>query len=166
MRSLLALAIIGAVMYVCGIDSNSRQTETPANLTQTRVDPKKDRETLMAELVTLAKEIAEASVNGDITLIARNTTDDFELTRIDGKVQNKNEALADVKQEKTIKSWSLDDPELVSFSEDAAVLRYTISLKLKNGASGRARVTDTFVKNGGQWLIKEQQQTLLREGLR
>lgn len=120
----------------------------------------------MAELVSLAKEVAEASVNGDITLIARSTTDDFELTRVDGKVQSKNEALAEVKKEKTIKSWSLDDPELVSFSEDSAVLRYVIAINLRNGSGGRARVTDTFVKQDGQWLIKEQQQTLLREGLR
>lgn len=155
--------MIGAVMYVCGIDSNTRQTEQPpANLTQAPVKPKQDKEALLSELVKIEKEMAEASVNGDITLLARNTTDDFELTRVDGKLQNKNEALADVKKERTIKSWSLDEPELVSFSEDAAVLRYTFSVKLKNGAAGKARITDTFVKEDGRWLVKEQQQTMLR----
>lgn len=83
---------------------------------------------------------------GDITLIAKNTTDDFDLTDPDGKVQNKNHALADVKEEKNIKSWTITDAELVSASEDSAVLKYVLGVMPKTGQSGKASVTDTFVK--------------------
>ena len=106
--------------------------------------------------------MTEAAMDGDITLLARNTTDDFELTGVDGKVQNKNQALADIKREKNIRSWSITEAELVSFSEDSAVLRYIQNVTLKTGQSGRARVTDSFVKKDGRWLVKSEQQTMIR----
>ena len=117
---------------------------------------------MLDELVKLEKEITEGVMNGDITLIAKYTTDDFELTGVDGKVQNKNEALADIKKEKNVKSVTITDPDLLSFSEDSAVLRYTQAIKLKTGQSGKARITDTFVKKDGKWMVKSEQQTMLK----
>ena len=166
MKSLLAFAILGAVMYVCGLDGNSKQTETtPSNTAQAPVKtpPKADKESVKAELVKLEEDMTQAALNGDITLLAKNTTDDFKLTGIDGKVQDKNEALADVKKEKNIKAWSITDAELMSFSEDSAVLAYTQNVTLKTGQSGRARVTDSFVKKDGRWLIKSEQQTMMKK---
>jgi hypothetical protein len=95
-------------------------------------------------------------------MIAKNTTDDFELTGADGKVQNKNQALQDVKREKNIRGWAITDAELVSASETEAVLRYVLNVTLKTGQSGRAKVTDSFVKQNGNWLIQSEQQTLIK----
>lgn len=168
MKSIFAFAILAAVMYVCGLGEDSKQSsETPASNTaqapaKPSPSPTADKQSLQNELMKLVNEMAQASVDGDITLLARHTTDDFELTGADGKVQNKNEALADVKKEKTIKSWAMTEPELVSFSENSAVLRFTLNLTLKTGQSGRARVTDTFVKKDGRWLVKNEQQTMMK----
>ena len=132
-------------------------------LPQSRPSPKADKESVKAELLKMEEELTQAGVNGDITLLAKNTTDDFKLTGVDGKVQDKNEALADVKKEKNIKAFSITDADLLSFAEDSAVLSYTINVTLKTGRSGRAHVTDSFVKKDGHWLIKSEQQTLIKK---
>ena len=162
MKSILAFVILAAVMYICGIGDTPKQSETsPSNAAPA---PKKvDKESLQSELVKLENDITQAALNGDITLLVKNTTDDFELTGVNGKVQNKNEALADVKKEKNIRSFSISDAELLSFSDDTAVLRYTQNVTLKTGQSGRARVTDTFVKRNSNWLVKSEQQTLMKK---
>jgi len=106
--------------------------------------------------------MAEASKDGDISFLAQNTTDDFELTDVQGKVQNKNKALADVKVERSIRSWAITNGEIVSASDSDAVLRYVLNVTLKTGQSGRARVTDSFVQQGGKWMLRSEQQTMMR----
>lgn len=170
MKSILAFAILAAVMYLCGFGDKPKQGGDPApsNTIQTQApskpspSPSPDKQAVQNELVKMENDMTQAALNGDITLLARNTTDDFELTGVDGKVQNKNEALADVKKEKNIRSWTITDPELLSFSEDSAVLRYTQNVTLKTGQSGRARVTDSFVKKDGRWMIKSEQATMMK----
>lgn len=165
MKSTLAFFILAAVMYVCGIGENSKpSSETiPSNTATVKSTPKLDKEAIKAELVKLEEELTQAAMNGDITLLAKSTTDDFKLTDVDGKVQDKNEALADVKKEKGIKAWSITDAELLSFSEDSAVLAYTQNITLKTGQSGKARVTDSFIKKDGKWLIKSEQATMIKK---
>ena len=63
---------------------------------------------------------------------------------------------------KTTKSWAITDPQLVSLSEDSAVLSYIQTQHTRNGQTFRARVTDTFVKQNGRWLVSAEQQTIMR----
>lgn len=172
MKSIFAFIFLAAAMYFCGLGDKQKQGSDPApsNISQTQPTLKPspaasatpDKAALLSELVKLENEITEAALNGDITLLSRNTTDDFELTGVDGKVQNKNEALADVKKEKNIKSFTITEPELLSFSEDSAVLRYTETVTLKTGKSGKAKITDSFVKKDGRWMVKSEQQTMIK----
>jgi hypothetical protein len=67
-----------------------------------------------------------------------------------------------VKREKNIRSFSLTDAELISASDENAVLRYTMNVTLKSGQHGSARVTDTFVKKDGRWLVKSEQATMMK----
>lgn len=121
-----------------------------------------DRDAVKRELVDLVKEIATAAKDGDVTYLAKVTTDDFQLTDIDGKVQNKNKALADVKEEKGIRSFEITDEKLVSLDEDSAVMSYMLKVFGKNGRSAKAQTIDTFAKKDGKWLLKTEQQTLVR----
>lgn len=153
-------------MYVCGIGDNTRQTEAPpsnASAPAKSTPAKQDKESLKAELLKMEDEMTQAALNGDISLLAKNTTDDFKLVGVDGKIQDKNEALADVKKEKNIKTFLITDGELLSFSEDSAVLVYTQNITLKTGQSGKARVTDSFVKKDGRWMIKSEQATMIKK---
>jgi hypothetical protein len=163
MRALLAVAILAA-MSLCGLLNKAGQDQAPANTTQApKSTPKPDKESVKAELLKIEEDMTQAAMDGDITLLVRNTTDDFKLTGVDGKVQNKNEALADVKKEKTLRNFSITDSELQSFSDDSAVMVYTLNVTLKNGRSGSARVTDSFVKKDGKWLIRSEQQTMMKK---
>lgn len=167
MNLIFAIVTLAAVMMFCDLSALTKKADQPpqnveAPARQPSPKPTLDKNALKRELVQMEMEMTEASMKGDMTLIAKNTTDDFELTNPDGKVQNKNQALADVKEEKNIKSWTLTDAELVSASGDSAVLKYVMGVVLKTGQSGKARVTDTFVKKDGRWMIRSEQQTLIR----
>ena len=165
MRALLAMAIVAA-MSLCGILDKMKQggeTTSNSNTAQPAAKSTPSKEAVKAELVKMEEEMSQAAMDGDITLLAKNTTDDFKITNLDGKVQNKNEALADVKKEKSIKAFSITDADLLSYSDDAAVLSYTQNVTLKTGQSGSAKVTDSFVKKDGRWLVKSEQVTMLKK---
>lgn len=165
MKMLAVLGVLGFVMTFCNLSEKLNTTSGPGNSGQpSNAAPAKapDRDAVKNELVRLVNDIADASVEGDITMLSKNTTDDFELTDIDGKVQNKNEALADVKKEKAIRSWTITEPELTTLTDDTAVLKYLLTVTVKNGRSGKARITDTFAKKDGKWLLKSEQQTMVK----
>lgn len=167
MKLLAIISVLGFAATFCNLSErlNSGSQSRPANSGQTtNAAPAKelDRESVKNELVRLVNDMADASVEGDIAMLSAATTDDFQLTDVEGKVQNKNEALADVKKEKNIKSWTITEPDLSTLAEDTAVLKYLLSLTLKNGRSGKARITDTFAKKDGKWLLKSSQQTMVK----
>ena len=164
MRALMAMAIVAA-MSLCGILDKMKQGETTSNSNAAQPAAKStpSKEAVKAELVKMEEEMSQAAMDGDITLLAKNTTDDFKITNFDGKIQNKNEALADVKKEKNLKAFSITDADLLSFSDDAAVLSYTQNITAKNGQSASVHVTDSFVKKDGRWLVKSEQVTLIRK---
>jgi hypothetical protein len=163
MKILLPFAMISLAWTFCGlgerIEKSSTDDKTASNQA---VKPAQDRNAVKRELVSLANDIANAAKDGDITFLAEITTDDFQLTDVDGKVQNKNKALADVKEEKGIRSFDISDENLVSLDETSAVLSYTLKVTARNGGSAKAKTTDTYVKKDGKWLLKSEQQTLLK----
>jgi hypothetical protein len=163
MKILLPFALLAFVWTFCGLGDKLEKSSTgdrPASNSAVKQAP--DRDAVKRELVSLANDIANAAKDGDVTFLAKITTDDFQLTDIDGKVQNKNKALADVKEEKGIKSFDISDEMLVSLEEASAVLSYTLKVTAKNGRSAKAATTDTYVKKDGSWLLKSEQQTLLK----
>jgi len=114
------------------------------------------------ELMRLEHELTTASFNGDISTLASFMADDYVGTNADGSTQNKNQVLAATKPDKMTKNWKITDGEVISATEDTAVLNYVQEQTLKNGQTFRARVTDTFVKRNGRWVVKSEQQTLMK----
>lgn len=165
MRSLLALGLIAAVMYACQIgDDKDRPTQQPpSNTAQAPAKTGPSKQDVFNELLLFEKNLTQAVLDGDISFLSKNMTEDFVLTGVDGKIQDKNEVLADIKKERTVKSFVISDAELLSFSEDSAVFQYVQNITLKNGASGKARIVDTFVKRNGEWMVKSEQQTMLKK---
>lgn len=167
MKLFAIFGVLGLAMTFCSLSeklkSGSQSGPSGSNQTSnTAASKTQDRDTVKNDLVRLVNDIADASVEGDIAMLSKVTTDDFQQTDVEGKVQNKNQALAEVKKEKTIKSWSITEAELTTMTEDTAVLKYLLSLTLKNGRSGKARSTDTFVKKDGNWLLRSSQQTMVK----
>src|SRR5688572_14476909 len=122
MKLFIALFPIALAISLCNLAGGERTSappehRPPSNQTSAPLKQTPDRESLKNELVSIANNMAEASKDGDISYLVQNTTDDFELTDVQGKVQNKNKALADVKQERSIRSWAITNAELASFNE-------------------------------------------------
>jgi hypothetical protein len=163
MKAVLAGMVFLAALSLCNLsekmksggDSNTQRETANTNSAS-------DREALTVELMKIEGEITTASFKGDISTLASYIADDYSGTGADGKTQNKNQVLAATKPDKNTKSWKITDGQLSSFSDDSAVLTYVQSQTLRNGRTYSARVTDTFVKRDGRWLVKSEQQTLMK----
>lgn len=168
MKLLLPFAMIVAMWAACGELSKLKEPQpggpssgdSPAS--NQAAKPALDREVIKREVVERANEITQAAVKGDVSFLAKASTEDFQFTDIDGKVKTKNKALAEVKEERALRSFEITDEKLVTVDESSAVLSYTLKVTAKNGRTAKAATTDTYVREGGEWLIKSQQQTLLK----
>src|SRR5438128_2944620 len=172
MKSILAAALLIAVLSLCNLTDKSKpnansnsntngaetQNSSAENGHQSQSSPNSntsstDRAALTVELMKIESEITTASFAGDISTLASYVADDYSGTGADGRTQNKNQLLASTKPDKITKSWKITEGELVSANEDSAVLTYIQTQTLRDGRTGRARVTDTFVKRMGPgWL--------------
>ena len=152
-----------AALSLCNLSEKLKSGETSNTQRESsNSKPATDREALTVELMKIEGEITTASFKGDISTLANYIADDYSGTGADGKTQNKNQVLAATKPDKMTKSWKITDGQLSSYSEDSAVLTYVQSQTLRNGRTYSARVTDTFVKRDGRWLVKSEQQTLIK----
>jgi hypothetical protein len=165
MKSILTFAVLFAALSLCNLTDKSKPDATSnANVpaTVTPANAGIDRVELTIELMKLENDLTRASFNGDISTLANYVADDYSGTGVDGVTQNKNQLLSATKPDTVTKSWKITDGELVSATEDSAVLTYIQNQTLKDGRTFRARVTDTFVKRNGRWLVKSEQQTLMK----
>jgi Domain of unknown function (DUF4440) len=167
MKLLLPFGVIFAMWMACGglTDNKEAPKEAPVSekpASNQPAKPAQDRDSVRRDLVRLATDIANAAKDGDISYLSKIATDDFQLTDVDGKIKTKNQALAEIKQEKNIRSFDIIDDKLVSLEDSSAVLTYTLKVYAKNGRSARAGTTDTYVKQDGKWMLKSEQQTLLK----
>jgi hypothetical protein len=160
MKSILAVATLIAMLSLCNLTEKSKPNATPSP--DKSSSAAKDREAVLDELMKIEYEMTTASLNGDISTLAPHIADDYSGTGFDGRTQNKNQLLAATKPDRVTKSWKITDAQLVSLDEDSAVLSYVQSQTAKNGQTAHARITDTFVKRDGHWLVKSEQQTLMK----
>src|SRR5580765_8129349 len=105
MKLLISVAPFLLAIVFCGGDrAGSGDPRPSSNQPLPQQRPVFDKNAAKIELTNLANDLTDAAARGDITFIADNTTDDFELTDVDGKVQNKNKALSGIKEEKAVRS--------------------------------------------------------------
>ena len=167
MNSILAVALLIAMLSLCNLTDKTKPAENDnrGQSTSNRSnssDSATDREALTVELMKLEYVLTTASLSGDISTLAPHIADNYVGTGADGKTQNKNELLASTKADNRTKSWKITDAKLVSFTDDSAVLTYVQSQTSWRGQTARARITDTFIKQNGEWLVQAEQQTLMR----
>ena len=182
MNSIIAAVFLITILSLCNLtekskpaananstNNNSAETQKPAaesdhgsKTSSNSSAPTTDRAGITVELMKIEYDLTTASFAGDISTLASFMADDYSGTGIDGRTQNKNQILAATKPDKATKSWKISDGELVSVNDDSAVLTYVQSQTLRDGRTFRARVTDTFVKRNGRWLVKSEQQTLMK----
>ncbi|MDQ2974779.1 MAG: nuclear transport factor 2 family protein [Acidobacteriota bacterium] len=165
MNSILAAALLIAMLSLCNLADKTKtdgNSAPPTAEKQNTNSSEADREAVTVELMKLEYELTSASLNGDISALAPHIAENYVGTGADGTIQNKNQLLASTKRDNMTKSWKITDAQLVSLSNDSAVLSYIQQQTLRNGRTFRARITDTFVKRDGKWLVSAEQQTLIR----
>lgn len=163
MKSIPAVALLMATLSLCNLTERMKpEANSNAPNKNSAETAAADREAVLTELMKIEYEMTTASLNGDIAALAPHIADNYVGTAYDGTMQNKNQLLAATKPDKRTKSWKITDAKLVSLSDDSAVLTYTQSQTSRGGQTVRARITDTFVKQNGRWLVSAEQQTILR----
>jgi hypothetical protein len=164
MKSITAVAILMATLSLCNLGDKLKpaaNSNAPDNKSAAQ-NSEAERAAVLEELLKMEYEMTTASLKGDIAGLAPYIADNYVGTAYDGSMQNKNQLLAATKPDKNTKSWKITDAKLVSLSNDSAVLTYTQSQTNRRGQTVSARITDTFVKQSGRWLISAEQQTILR----
>lgn len=163
MKSIPAVALLMATLSLCNLTERMKpEANSNAPNKNSAETAAADREAVLTELMKIEYEMTTASLNGDIAALAPHIADNYVGTSYDGSMQNKNQLLAATKPDKRTKSWKITDAKLVSLSDDSAVLTYTQSQTSRSGQTVRARITDTFVKQNGRWLVSAEQQTILK----
>ena|SRR5271168_4701963 len=119
-----------------------------------------------AEIKTLELKLADLVVRGEWDEYAKNLSSDYLHTRENGHLENKDEALAglrDGKRKIIVMEMEQGDAAIRIYDDTAVVnAKYTITVRDSGQVKARIiRQTDVFAKRDGQWwLIAEQDTTI------
>ncbi|HEY1403129.1 MAG TPA: nuclear transport factor 2 family protein, partial [Pyrinomonadaceae bacterium] len=146
--------------------------DSPATLTGSPADaggvaaapPGATNNPILQELLLIERQVFEAAVKGDKTLVAAAVADEFVQTQ-DGKPYNKAQLLALVKPLPLLRSFSYESVNL-SFQGEIAILDGVVAYNIQNERAMvtlRQKFTEQFVKRDGRWLIISSQITTLKK---
>lgn len=168
------LLLLPAVLGLCAVLSSQAQAQEPAP-TQSPAQPATQdakqkpagEKVAMAgnaeqEVTRLTDQYIAALKGKDTAALERIWADDLTFITLRGDVQTKAQRLADI-QSGANRFDSLETTDrTVKVYGDTAVMTSLTTLKGQYGgqeASGRFRVTNVFVRRGGQWQIVSLQMT-------
>ena len=118
--------------------------------------PDKQGGSVEQSIMRIEHELLTALLKGDASAEERYFADTYIFTDPDGFVQNKSQAIADLKSgDLKLQSATLDDSKVQVYGDTAIV---TFSSKDKGtykgkDISGNTRWTDVFVKKNGRWQV-------------
>jgi len=136
-----------------------------ASLTAQQPDMHADANpTAAGEIKALELKLAGLIIRGDWDEYAKYLAPDYLHTRYNGQVENKDEALAslrDVKRKIIVMEMEPADLVIRIFGDTAvANAEFTITVRDSGQVkSRRTRLTDVFVKRDGQWCLVAGQET-------
>ena len=112
----------------------------------------------------IERELLNAILKGDASASERYLADTYVFTGPDGTVENKAQAIADLKSgDLKLQSASLDGPKVQVYG-DTAVVTYSSNDKgtyKGKDISGKTRWTDVFVNQNGRWQVVASHGTML-----
>src|ERR1043165_3877962 len=107
-------------------------------------------------VMAIERELLNAVLKGDASANERYLADSYVFTGPDGTVENKAQAIADLKSgDLKLQSASLDGAKVQIYG-DTAVVTYSSNDKgMYKGKdiSGKTRWTDVFVSHNGRWQV-------------
>jgi len=115
-------------------------------------------------VMRIERELLDGVLKGDASANERYLADTYVFTGPDGTVENKAQAIADLKSgDLKLQSASLDNSKVQVYG-DAAVVTYSSNDKgtyKGKDISGKTRWTDVFVNRDGRWQLVASHGTML-----
>ena len=115
-------------------------------------------------VMRIERELLNAVLKGDASANERYLADSYVFTGPDGTVENKAQAIVDIKSgDLKLQSASLDGAKVQVYG-DTAVVTYSSNDKgtyKGKDISGKTRWTDVFVNHNGRWQLVAAHGTLL-----
>lgn len=126
----------------------------------------KDKASSGAEeaVMRIERELLAALLKGDASANERYLADTYVYTGPDGSVENKAQAIANLKSgDLKLQSASLDDAKVHIYGDTAIVTYNSLDKGTFKGKdiSGKTRWMDVFVKQKGSWRVVATQGTML-----
>jgi len=119
------------------------------------------------QIKSLSDQGREAALKGDVSFLETNTTDDYSAVGGMGTVMSKSDAIQ-MRKSGDVKYSSIDvSDQKVRVYGNSAVLTATADLKgtvKDKDISGKYRIGQVWVKQGGKWKIAHMQSTKVQEG--
>jgi ketosteroid isomerase-like protein len=107
-------------------------------------------------VMRIEHELLNAALKGDASASERHLADTYVFTGPDGTVENKAQAVADLKSgDLKLQSASLDDAKVQVYG-DTAIVTYSSNDKgtyKGRDITGKTRWTDVFVNHNGRWQL-------------
>jgi len=118
------------------------------------------------QIEKLSDEGREAALKGDVSFLETNTTDDYTAIGNMGNVMSKSDAIQ-MRKSGAVKYSSIDvSDKKVRVYGNTAVLTATADLKgtvKDHDISGKYRIGQVWVKQGGKWKLANMQSTKVQE---
>jgi hypothetical protein len=119
------------------------------------------------QIEKLSDEGREAALKGDVSFLENNTADDYSAIGGMGNVMSKSDAIQ-MRKSGDVKYSSIDvSDKNVRVYGNSAVLTATADIKgmvKDKDLSGKYRIVQVWVKQGGKWKIAHMQSTKVQEG--
>jgi hypothetical protein len=128
---------------------------------------KKEGGSVAEQIEKLSDEGREAALKGDVSFLENNTADDYTAIGGMGNVMSKSDAIQ-MRKSGDVKYSAIDvSDKKVRVYGDTAVLTATADLKgtvKDKDISGKYRIGQVWVKQGGKWKMAHMQSTKVQEG--
>lgn len=127
--------------------------------------PQSQNRALTQELMAKSKSVYQAINAKNVAAVNSLVADDFHFVYSDGHVYGKREMLG-AAQEGGLPEPMFYNAEAMPVDSDSAILIYNIIVNLPEGDNGLApryqKISDLWVRHGGDWQLKFEQSTPLR----
>jgi hypothetical protein len=146
------ISIFSILVVLCGVA-----------LAQAAPPTQDDR--LAQDLIAKSKSIEQAMKSKDIPVLKSLLADDFRIVWSDGKEYGKGELLG-AAQEGALHDFMFYNPQVTPVDSDSALVTYNAILTMPEGddqiAPRYQKISDLWVRRGGDWRLKFEQATPLR----
>jgi hypothetical protein len=116
-------------------------------------------------LIAKSKSVLQNVKSKDVTALNAVLSNDFRIVWSDGKLHEKSELLG-AAQEGMLRDFQFYSADVIPIDSDSAVVTFNLIADMPEGDDGLApryqRVSDLWVREGGDWRLKFEQATPVR----